>query len=258
MPSRSWRDLDGEAAGRVAVVVGNGPSRRGRWKVLRQAIAADRAVVIACNAYWREQHRDRWPSSDYLVCYDGRQAEMAAPKAFSRILVPEQRDDPVRCELEPDACHRTYVAAPHKGTADVPDYLDPAWHPRVAALGNLSGLLAFQLALLLGCRRVRLLGVDCAGILSGGRVSLSSVGEGTPGYGPGDAPLAACVPVGEAMLPRQWEQTRSCWRALTRRAEDLGVHVTRMTDGGALDWIEVEPAAEGAWPSTRSRTPTSG
>jgi hypothetical protein len=220
-------------------------------------VAAERAIVVACNAYWRDVHHERWPESDYLVCYDGQQASLASRRSTARLIVPEQRDDPVICDIEPDAMRRTYVATPHKGTADECDFLDPTWHPRVRALGNLSGLLAFQLALILGAKVIRLLGVDCAGILSGDRVTVSAVEDGTFGYGPNDAPVSACVQIGDALMPRSWEQTRGYWRALTRRADDLGVRVLRMGDGGALDWIKSDRAAEAAWPSTRLRTPRS-
>lgn len=236
---RNWRALEGCMSGRDAMVVGNGPSRIGHDDLIDRAL--DRGfAVVACNAYWRDAKR----AADFLVCHEARQAEAAligAPPG-TPIVVPQQGLDPVCMVLasEVDA-ERIFEAAPHFAAGDWERWVNDAWWPTDCAVGNLAGLLAYQLAMVGRPRAVYLFGVDCCGLRLPGsdQVLLSAIDERTPGYGPARVPARA-VTRGDRPAPDGWDQYRSLWRALTRRAEQGGIPTYRVADAGALDWLEVK------------------
>lgn len=239
---RRWTALAGAARGRITLIVGNGPSRRGMNALVHLA-AQDGAFIVGCNAYWREP----LPTPDLLVCYDALQADatLRATRDF-QVLVPEQRSPEVAVDPSLASDPRLLEAAPHRATGKADDAIDPGWSPAVVALGNLSGLLAYQAALIAGASAIYLLGVDCAGIVlsgSGGvrEVLLSAVDERTQGYGPARVPRDATIGPDDAARPIAWDQYRSTWRALTRHAEQRGVETYRAVAAGALDWLEVKP-----------------
>jgi len=240
MTMRPWMQLKDTFAGRDVVVVGNGPSRVGRSERLHAWADAGK-FLIACNAYWRDRET---PGADYLVCYEAAQAEAAlAGDPEARVLVAQQGADPL-CTMREgflyDGDH-LYEAAPLHGAGDWEAALDDAWWPTVLALGNLSGLLAYQLAMVGRPRAVYLFGVDCCGLTVAGsdQVVLSAI-DGAPGYGPARAPARAMVGGPKTPMPEGWDQYRSLWRALTRRAEQAGIPTFRALDAGALDWLEVK------------------
>ena len=84
---RHFRELEGAANGRAALVIGNGPSRMG------ETIDDARLVTIACNAFWR----DGETAFDYLACYDAPQSVAALREGppGMQIIVPEQREEQV-------------------------------------------------------------------------------------------------------------------------------------------------------------------
>jgi hypothetical protein len=231
---RNWTELHGCFAGRDVLVVGNGPSRMGHDDVLLRFDGS----VIACNAYWRDAKRE----ADVLVCYEAKQTEAALRGTFNTpILVPQQGLDPVATVFTSEKEDRLIEAAPHRGSGAWEDVIDEQWWPTALALGNLSGLLAYQLAMVGRARAVYLFGVDCCGLRIAGsdQVLLSAIDERTPGYGPARVPARA-VGRGDRPAPDGWDQYRSLWRALTRRADAAGIPTYRALDAGALDWLEVK------------------
>lgn len=240
---RSWTKLEGKAVGRAALVVGNGPSRLGLGGLIHHA-AADGLFIVGCNAYWREL----LPEPDALVCYDGTQSEAAANQARGSypIVVPEQRDSPVRVLVESD---RYLEATPHIGTAKANDALRPDWWPSEAALGSFSGMLAYQVAMLSGASSIFLLGIDNCGklLLSTTenlkpRVQMSAVGELTPGYSGNVVESDRLRYWQGRFMPDGWVDHLGLWSAMIRRAEQRGVKTFLANSGSALDWLPL-----GSW-----------
>jgi hypothetical protein len=235
---RNWTELADVFAGRDVMVIGNGPSRVGHEDV----IGRSSMPLIGCNAVWREF------VPTYLVCYEAKQAELALKHvARNDIIVPQQGLDPVCTVLTSEKDDdRVFEAAPHRGAGDWERVIDQAWWPTSLGVGNLAGLLAYQLAMVGRARSVYLFGVDCCGLTLAGsdQVALSAI-DGAPGYGPARAPARAMVGGPRTPAPEGWDQYRSLWRALTRRAEDAGIKTFRALDAGALDWLEVrEPCPD--------------
>jgi hypothetical protein len=221
-----WRELEGAAEGRDVLVIGNGPSRVGH------AIDDPRLLTIACNAYWREA------VPDFLVCYDAPQsvAALEGGSCSLNLIVPEQREEQVVFTPKPIDEHRIWEVSPHQGGGNwFGVYSNPSWSPLKRALGNLAGLLAYQVALIMRPRAIYLHGMDCAGIVEGDRVRLSAIDEKTAGYGPSTVPFDAI----QGAAPRSWDQYRTLWHALTRWGMDRGIPTFRVRDAGALDWLEV-------------------
>lgn len=236
---KNWTVLAGMMGGRDLVVVGNGPSRLGRGDWLVAAQHSGHAIV-ACNAYWRELGV---PEPDYLACYEAQQAELALKaRRGTKIVVPQQGLDPICTVFTSEADDRyLYEAAPYRGAGDWERVVDEQWWPGALGVGNLSGLMAYQLAMILRPRAVYLFGVDCCGLTLAGsdQVVLSAI-DGAPGYGPARAPARLMRGGVKTPAPGSWDQYRSLWRALTRRAEQAGIPTFRVADAGALDWIEVK------------------
>ena len=238
----NWADLDGRERDRDVLVVGNGPSRKSRAAEVR-AFWRDRwGVVVGCNAYWREP---LLPPADYLVCYEAFQAQAAmhAAPAGTTIVLPDQ-SGPSACQVDQrsvDPTRRVVEIAPLRGSGDWEAAMPEGWWPTDLAVGNLSGILAYQLAMVMRPRAIYLIGVDCCGLTRVGsdQVVLSAIGDDTPGYGPSSVPARAIRP-GRHAMPEGWDQYRSLWRALTRAAEAGGIPTYRVVDAGALDWIEVK------------------
>ena len=230
---------------RTVLVVGNGPSRVNRAQVVHNA--RSRAWIIGCNAGYCLD--PMLPPAEIIVAYDGAQANLVAHgymKTYAAhvpdpiMVVPEQRETCVQFDEPAHLADRIFEAKPHVGTVEPGVFANAKWNPLDArAYGNLSGLLAYQVALLCGAERVFLLGMDCGGRLAGDQVELSAVGKDVPGYDHGDVPASSCAQIGEAYLPPQWGATRSLWRALTKRAEELGTQTFLAAPGGALDWLTV-------------------
>lgn len=220
-----WHELEGAAAGRDVLVIGNGPSRIGHALDLVDSPL----LTIACNAYWQEA------IPDFLVCYDAPQSRAAlegGPGGMN-LIVPEQREEQVCFEPKARDHDRIWEVAPHRGAGSYE--LPPDWSPSKLALGNLAGLLAYQTALLLRPKAVYLHGMDCAGIVEGDRVRLSAIDETTAGYGPSTVPFSAI----QGAAPRSWDHYRTLWHALTRWGQDHGIPTFRVREAGALDWLEI-------------------
>jgi len=243
-----WRELEGTAQGRDVLVIGNGPSRIGH------AIDDRRLLTIACNAYWREA------VPDFLVCYDAPQTRMAladGPKGLN-LLVPEQRDDTVKVDVLPEDEDRVWEVAPHQGGGiwTIDEMHRPGWSPLQLSIGNLSGPLAYQVALVLRPRAIYLHGMDCSGILAKGgeSVRLSAFDDSTPGYGPGLVPRQFVRT--QTLAPMAWELHRTLWHDLTRWGADHGIKTYRVRDAGALDWLEVRHPCPDRRTEERPASPT--
>jgi hypothetical protein len=245
---RSWGELRGTDQ-RDALVVGNGPSRA--TDQARRAIESWHGTLIACNAYAREAP----VAPDYTCCIDAPQidatAEWALPLdrppprtgrgALPVVVVPQpgyflaQPDPDLLDALGP----MVVAAPPMRCNATGTESVDVDAH----VLGNLSGQVAFQLALHLGARRVVLCGIDGSGTMrSDGRVRTSAVAPEVAGYSGASAPRAACDELADGtFVPRGWRTSIQVWRSLVRAAEARGVVVRRVLPVGALDFVESLP-----------------
>jgi hypothetical protein len=242
---RHWGELRGTDQ-RDALVVGNGPSRA--TTRAQDAIAGWHGSVIACNAYAREAQ----VAPDYTCCLDWLQVEVVAdwalpvdapPPRTSRGALPVLVMPPAHtCVRQPDpdlvdALGPMVVeSAPIEYAATGREQVDVD----ARVLGNLSGQVAFQLALHLGARRVDLCGIDGSGTMRpDGRVLTSAVPPEVPGYAGASAPRQACDELADGtFVPRGWKTSIQVWRSLVRAAEARGVMVRRVLPVGALDFVE--------------------
>jgi hypothetical protein len=236
---KKWTDIGEPEHEHDILVVGNGPSRVGRADLIRAF--QNKGAVIGCNSCWKDGD---W-SPDWLVCFDKEQAKLALRETTLRVVAP-RRDFRPEFQL-PEEWWRAYqdrlwAIDPYSDRIPSANHdkrfrLPQGWSPEGLALGNLSGLLAFQFAAVLKARRVFLLGIDAGGTLSHGRVKLSACDPSWNGYGNHDIARTHCEEVGRACVPRGWQGTRIFWRLLHEWAGTRGIEVRRLTDDGSLSFI---------------------
>lgn len=279
---QDWQGLEGEGHGRAALVLGNGPSRDGREDVIRRF----QGILIACNGYWKEFTRD----PDYTVAFDRPPIEdflRHAPENLS-LLVPDPFGAPATKKVPDDVwvaqAHRTGTlwrarpfcsnqvwsqglgtyctvvwsdGGPIRYMKSTQHILSPGngWHPRIIGWGNLSGMIAFQLAMMLGCDPIYLLGIDVAGVArEDGTVRLTAR---CPDRDPLDRWTVRREHTEEVVpgwhRPVDWQDTPSRhWRDLIGCGAELGRSVLRLCGGGSLDWV---PEATEVDSACREQTP---
>ncbi len=242
---RPWGALRGTDE-RDALVIGNGPSRA--TDHARAVIESWPGTVIACNAYCREAPR----APDYTCCLDAQQVEAACDWALP-IDAPAPRTGRGGLPVVVAPPAGTFRIRPDPGLVDALGPMVVETPPMQCnatgrepvdtdahVLGNLSGQVAFQLALHLGARRVDLCGIDGSGTMrADGRVLTSAVAPEVPGYAGASAPRAGCDELADGtFVPRGWRTSIQVWRSLVRAAEARGVTVRRVLPVGALDFVE--------------------
>lgn len=280
-----WCALEGAEAGHPCLVLGNGPSRDGRDDWIRSFPGP----LIACNTFWDEGIR--WP--DYVASFDKTPVEDTLKRAPEALLVvPDPRSNPATkkvseeaWELVPARPIPTYRATPYSSSmhfhAEHGAYMVSAWreggrlfqenvrvrhgndwHPLKLAWGNLSGMLAIQLAVVLGCRPIYLLGIDVAGSArEDGTVRLTARCPSRDGNPSWTVPKDATREVEPgAFQPDGWDTHLRFWRDLIGACDGLGHPVRRLSGDGALSWVPVEELASvgfTGWSPRRRKTATS-
>lgn len=229
-----WRDIEGAWDGGQVLVAGNGPSAADPTPIYRF-----RGATIGCNERWNQVELS------YVVCYDQKQAEAVPSRYDGALVVPGSE----KWALEDD---RWLIADPHDRNRIEP--VDQNWGgPSEIAYGNLSGYLAFQLAILLGAREVYFYGMD----VGGQRGDDGLVHVRAPGwaeYGAPAIPPSLCEEVEGALVPRGWVPRLRFWRSLTDWAAARGISCWRLRNAGAMTWLPVrEPDAQ---PDQAVRVPT--
>ena len=165
-----WNVLAGSKAGHRAIIVGNGPSRgyldnRGEDLIAELHCHKGKGtVLIGTNTQWDEPFASL---IDLYVCYDLSQIYQAIKNTDRPVFAPEHRvytTPPIRPNISKLSLktqernqRRLYCITPH--TAQLNDKEREAWNsPLDTSLGNYSGLLAYQLAWILGCSEIFLVG----------------------------------------------------------------------------------------------------
>jgi hypothetical protein len=246
---KTWEMLKDKHLGARAIVVGNGPSRGHLPERGAEIIAAYRAssylplVVIGSNTQWDEPFSDQ---IDYFVCYDLSQIRLAMTNTRKPVLVPSHRVYSLREPIPPTptklSCaeaegwlHRLFSIDPHAPRLEQSD----KWAtPLDCALGNFSGVLAYQAAWVMGCREVILLGMDCSIEAAGGTGKRTCVSTDSPGYENSLAfNLKQCFDADGVLVPRSWRDVRGIWRFLTENAARRDIATFRGYEHGSLSWI---------------------
>lgn len=219
------------------LVLGNGPSL-----TQPESLAAWKSFpgwVIGCNVAWKIAQMHGVEEPPALVCFDRQQAEAALEGSSATwVLVPDHPQEVFR--LRSSHCDdRVVWASPYDhvwpDSRRILDW-DPASSPAVT---HLSGFLAFQWAMVMGARRIFLLGMDVGGIEAGGEIALSAARPDWPGYAFNRIDPRFCRDVGWARQPLGWLPTWDRWKSFTDRAGKLGHKVYRLADTGALVWLDV-------------------
>jgi len=274
------------------MVLGNGPSRDG----MADAIAAFDGVLIACNGFWMEGIRDPdWTVAFDGKDHGDRRGPIRqfvedAPDHL-QLIVP----DPVGCPSTRKVARTVWERAEQRsggvilatpfcanaiwsqdhGTYCTVVWVEGerigrlreqlhqvapghGWHPRQLGWGNLSGFIAMQLAVMLGCNPIYLLGIDVSGrAREDGTVGLTAR---CPDRDPLVKTGSWTVRKSEAVevrpgwwQPAGWQDTPlNHWRDLIGSSHELGHQVYRVCDGGALDWVPVATTVPCQVPSPRA------
>lgn len=233
------------------LVCGNGPSLTEQDDLVILEFQ-EWGSVIGCNSFWK------LPVSmpDYLVCYDTQQLIFAAEGTSIPKLFTPDRKGTGRIQgmelgesfetLYARHLHRVHLFPLRSPVMPERGFEWPGWRPRRDGfMGNLSGLMAFQLAIALGAGSVFLLGMDVGGIHAHGGVRLSACDPGWNGYANHKLGEQFCEEVGGVPVPRGWRDKLKFWRALTDWSTQQGTAVYRLQDTGAMTWLPVRtPDAE--------------
>lgn len=268
---RELAEVEGSATGVDVLVVGNGPSRLDA----EEEIVGFPGQVVACNSFWRHGIR----RVDYLVTLDRHQAYLAlgeeARPSWETLAIPEHHLpwSPLRSasrKLDPswfEGVEDRILALPYR-TASVDKFARelrrglPFWpsKPREQAggfAGNLSGFLAFELAMVLAPRRIFLLGLDVSGRPTGegAVVSTTACEPRWEGYEAHPVPRERCRQLDDGSLqPLGWRQYEELWRELSRIAVEAGIEVLRVRATGAMTWLPTGDPRSVADPHERVST----
>jgi len=238
----TWHRYRDWLRGADVVVIGNGPSRLTDWPAIGTRPDGSRRQAVGCNgAGWDL-------GCEWVVCYDESEVAYCLDRDPARSVLLSRLPIPGTVPIDP------HDAAGIAG--DLSAWGGPA---EAAAVGNLSGYLALQAALLLGAARIILCGLDVGGIRShDGRVRLSAVDPSEAAYAHQWLPGGACEPCGQTLLPSGWRVRVGYWRALTDWAAARGVEVTRSSATSAMDWLPVHGASTSAPDDRRSSSTDPG
>lgn len=205
----SWPPMQ-EGIGRPALVVGNGPSRSGREDLIHKFPG----VRIGCNSVWKHE----WAKDlvwDWLVCWDNTQiADIlnGGHQHAKRLCFLGKKFNSVAKLMD-----LTQVPKP---ICSFLPFVDTEWGKMASwkieqgPIGSLTGFTAFNLAWVLGCAPIFLLGIDST---------------------KGTSCESEWVGYRDGHQPRRDHLTT--WRLLTTLCP---AKVLRAAAGGALDWLPVE------------------
>jgi len=232
------------------LVMGNGPSRIG-MQAYAEEWKARGWLLCGCNSYVLDEHENGWPEADYLVCYDVPQIELAlrlmAPGRrvlcpSSSLPIPQGNTQQITRKLYEAHLHRIVVLPHYKAWWEPKHLVFPELHlGRLMVMGELSGYIAFQLAVHLGTMLIGLLGMDVAGrTTSEGRIRTSCFDPRTPGYEHQNMGTSRTEELGgDWHQPKGWAEKTKMWRVLYEWAEGRGAKVRRLLDVGALTFVPV-------------------
>ena len=232
-----------------ALVIGNGPSRELLPDRGEALVRNFQGLVIGCNAQWVEPFSD---AIHWYVAYDPCQILDLATKTDRPVFVPlhrftmGKRYSPVELRPPDQSRFRERYRIIEPNTSDFPaDWSGPS----ETAVGNFSGMLAYQLAWLAGCSAIWLLGMDCSVVPKGDpgknqQFRRTCMDPAMEGYGEDNVFGAKLVRVEniterEVWMPHAWNAARTTWQRLTRVAREQGVRTYRTHDTGSLDWLPV-------------------
>ncbi len=258
---RNWRSQFNVETGCPVLVLGNGPSLVEEESLrLWDEFASSWGSVIGCNLAWNLARKHGIDQPDYLVTFDKQQAHLALEHTdIQQILSPYRPGSQFQVPDETVDRYgdRLVFINPYGEKWPREDDVK-VWRPdRSPGYGHLSGLMAFQWAMMLGARTIYLLGMDLGGIQSGDRVALSAFDSTWPGYAFTQIGPRSCRDVGWVKQPLGWLRTQELWWQFTARAEELGYEVYRLADTGAMVWLKTQtpdaeqPASSEQLPSDR-------